>query len=96
MRDNSGRFRKGHRGRAGGRPKEEHNIAALARIYSTEAVETLVELMRYSRDDRVRGAVAQTLLDRGSGKPRVEIQNTKADFRNALEQLQSRLSHPVR
>ena len=58
MRDNSGRFRKGHRGNAGRRLKEEHNIAALARIYSTEAVETLVELMRNARDDRVRGTAA--------------------------------------
>ena len=73
MRDNSGRFRKGHRGNAGGRPKEEHDIAALARIYSTEVVETLVELMRNARDDRVRGSAAQDLLDKGFGKPNVEI-----------------------
>ena len=74
MRDNSGRFRKGHRCNTGGRPKEEHNIAALACIYSTEAVETLVELTRNARDDRVRGIAAQDLLDRGFGKPKVEIQ----------------------
>ena len=51
MRDKSGRFEKGYSGNAGGRPKDEHNIAALARSYSTEAIETLVELMRNARDD---------------------------------------------
>ena len=78
---------KGYSGNAGGRPKDEHNIAALARSYSTEAIDTLVELMRYARDDRVRGTAAQALLDRGFGKPKVEIQNNNADFRDALEQV---------
>ena len=91
MRDKSGRFMKGHSGNAGGRPKDEHNIAALARSYSTEAIETLVELMCDARDDRVRGTAAQALLDRGFGKPKVEIQNTNADFRDALEQVQKRM-----
>jgi len=45
MRDKSGRFMKGYSGNAGGRPKDEYNIAALARSYSTEAIETLVELI---------------------------------------------------
>ena len=90
MRDKSGRFLRGYSGNAGGRPKDEHNIAALARSYSTEAIETLVDLIRNARDDRVRGTAAQALLGRGFGKPKVEIQNTNADFRDALEQVQSR------
>ena len=88
MRDKSGRFVKGYSGNAGGRPKDEHNIAALARSYSTEAIETLVELMRNARDASVRGTAAQALLDRGFGKPKVKIQNTNADFKDALEQVQ--------
>ena len=45
MRDKSGRFVKGYSGNAGGRPEDEHNIAELARSYSTEAIETgLTEL----------------------------------------------------
>ena len=56
MRDKSGRFVKGYSGNAGGSPKDEHNIAALARNYSTEAIETLVVLMRNARDDRVGGS----------------------------------------
>jgi hypothetical protein len=60
-------------------------------FFQTDAIETLVDLMRNARDDRVRGTAAQALLDRGFGKPKVEIQNTNADFRDALEQVQSRL-----
>ena len=52
MRDKSGRFVKGYSGNAGGRPKDEHNIAALARSYSTEAIETLVNLMRNAKRPR--------------------------------------------
>jgi hypothetical protein len=37
-----------------------------------EAVETLVDLMRHSKDDRVRGTASQALLDRGWGKAKVE------------------------
>ena len=91
MRDKSGRFVKGYSGNAGRRPKDEHNIAELARSYSTEAIETLVDLMRSARDDIMRGTAAQALLDRGFGKPNVEIQNTNADFNEAIEQVRSRL-----
>ena len=81
----------GYSGNAGGRPKDEHNNAALDPSYSTEAIETLVDLMRNARDGRVRGTAAQALLDRGFGKPKLEIQNTNANFRDALEQVQKRL-----
>ena len=95
MRDKSGRFVKGYSGNAGGRPKDEHNIAEFARSYSTEAIDTLVDLMRSAKDDRVRGTAAQALLDRGFGKPKVEIQNTNEDFNEAIEQVLSRLSQTV-
>ena len=95
MRDKSGRFVKGYSSNAGGRPKDEHNIAALACSYSTEAIDTLVDLMRNARDDRVRGTAAQALLDRGFGKPKVEIQNTNAAFGDMLEPVQKRLSEEL-
>ena len=34
-------------------------------------VETLVDLMRHSRDNRVRGTASQALLNRGWGKAKV-------------------------
>ena len=96
MSNKSGRFMKCHSGNAGGRPKDEQNIAAPAQSYSTKAIETLVELMPNASENRGRGTAAQALLDRGFGKPKVEIQNTNADFRDALEQVQSRLALTVR
>ena len=71
IRDKSGRFVAGHSGNAGGRPRDEHKVAELARSYTTEAIDTLVDLMRHGKDDRVRGTAAQALLERGWGKPRV-------------------------
>jgi hypothetical protein len=68
MRDNSGKFIAGHSRNPGGRPKDEFKVAELARSYTLEAVETLVDLMRHSKDDRVRGTASQALLDRGWAK----------------------------
>ena len=70
MRDNSGKFIAGHSGNPGGRPKDEFKVAELARSYTVEAVETLVDLMRHST---VRGTASQALLDRGWGKAKVEV-----------------------
>ena len=68
-----GRFAKGQSGNPGGRPRDEQKVAELARSYTREAIETLVELMRRGNDERVRGTAAQALLDRGWGKPKVEV-----------------------
>ena len=62
-------------------------ILTLARSYSTEAIETLVDLMRNAGDDRVRGTTARTSLDRDFGKRKIEIQNTNARLADALEHM---------
>ena len=49
MRDDSGKFIAGHSGNPGGRPKDKHKVAELARSYTVEAVETLVDLMRHKQ-----------------------------------------------
>ncbi|XDZ71158.1 DUF5681 domain-containing protein [Alphaproteobacteria bacterium LSUCC0744] len=69
----SGQFAPGQSGNPGGRPKDEYRVAELARSYTVEAIETLVELMRHGKDERVRGTAAQALLDRGWGKAKVEV-----------------------
>ena len=74
-RTKSGQFAPGSSGNPGGRPKDEARVAELARSYTSEAIDTLVDLMRNGRDERVRGTAAQALLDRGWGKPKVELVN---------------------
>ena len=89
LRDSCGRFTPGHSGNAGGRPRDEHKVSELARSYTTEAIDTLVDLMRHGKDDRVRGTAAQALLERGWGKPRVEVATThKSDSDSFIEALQ--------
>ena len=89
IRDKFGRFVAGHSGNAGGRPRDEYKVAELARSYTTEAIDTLVDLMRHGKDDRVRGTASQALLERGWGKPRVEVATTlKSDSESFIEALQ--------
>ena len=89
VRDSSGRFVAGQSGNAGGRPRDEHKVSELARSYTTEAIDTFVGLMRHAKDDRVRGTAAQALLERGWGKPRVEVATThKSDSESFIEVLQ--------
>ena len=92
MRNNLGQFISGHSGNEGGRPKDEHKVAELARSFTTEAIDTLVELMRSGKDERVRGTAAQALLDRGWGKPKVEVvTDQKQDYISALRAVNERL-----
>ena len=92
LRDSSGRFQKGHTGNAGGRPKDEHRVAELARSYTIEAIDTLVKLMRSGKDERVHGTAAQALLDRGWGKAKVEVLTEgKQDYISALRAVNERL-----
>ena len=96
MRNSSGQFLKGHSGNAGGRPRDEHKVAELARSYTSEAIDTLVDLMRHGKDDRVRGTAAQALLERGWGKPRVEVATTHKDnsesFIEALQEVAKKVA----
>jgi len=74
-RKKNGQFQPGSSGNPGGRPKDEARVAELARSHTSEAIDTLVDLMRHGKDERVRGTAAQALLDRGWGKPKVEVVN---------------------
>ena len=62
-------FRPGHSGNPGGRPKALVQVRELAREYTEEAIQKLVELMRKADSDQAQILAANSLLDRGWGKP---------------------------
>ena len=90
-RSTNGQFSKGFSGNPGGHPRDEQKVAELARSYTREAIETLVELMRSGNDERVRGTAAQALLDRGWGKPKVEVVGDEAGYVRALRAVAAEL-----
>ena len=83
----NGQFPKGKSGNPGGRPRDEQKVAELARSYSVEAIDTLVDIMRNGKDERVRGTAATALLDRGWGKPKVEVVAEGNGYVGALRQV---------
>ena len=80
-------FLPGFSGNPGGHPKNEFKVAELTRLCTAEAIETMVDLMRHSNDDRVRGTASQALLDRGWGTAKVEVATSGAQ--SYIEALQA-------
>jgi len=67
-----GQFKAGKSGNPTGRPKrtpQELALVRAARAKTTEALETVLVLMRKGESDRVRLAAALAVLERGCGKP---------------------------
>ena len=87
----NGQFPKGFSGNPGGRPRDVQKVVELARSYTREAFEKLVVLMRRGNDERVRGAAAQALLDRGWGKPKVEVVGEEASYLQTLRAVAAEL-----
>ena len=54
--------------------KATAKVMALAKEYGPEAVEILVELMRNGQNEQTKRAAAEALLDRGYGRPTMQIQ----------------------
>lgn len=65
------------KGRRAGVPnKATAEIKALAQVYTAEALETLAQIMRKGQQEAARVAAANSLLDRGYGKPAQTIDAT--------------------
>lgn len=68
--NHAGLWKKGQSGNPGGRPALAGHVRDLARQYTEESVKTLVEIMRDKKAHATsRATAAQSLLDRGWGKP---------------------------
>jgi hypothetical protein len=85
MSKNSTTFQKGRSGNPGGRPKLPEELRDRIRALSDDAVTVLEHALR-DEDVRVRLVAAQTLLDRGYGRPaqaKDVTLTTKQDASNA-------------
>ena len=53
-------------------PEQSQRLSELAKTYTEEALQTLVDVARNGRTDAARVSAANALLDRGYGKPAVK------------------------
>lgn len=85
-----GTFAPGQSGNPGGRPKESTEVTVLAKEHSLEAIRRLLELMRQNDDRKLAKAAADSILDRGLGKPAqyVAANNTDLTHEEWLASLQ--------
>ena len=62
-------FQPGQSGNPGGRPKASAKVRDLAREYTEQALQVLVEIATEGESEAARVAAANAILDRGKGKP---------------------------
>lgn len=72
-------WKKGQSGNPGGKRRSEHRIKELAKQYTPECIETLVEIMQQREDMRSAVAAVTTLLAYGWGKPSQHVDLTNSD-----------------
>jgi hypothetical protein len=78
-----GGFQKGVSGNPGGRPKEVREVKALAREHTSEALDTLAQIMRdHKAPQAARVSAARELLDRGHGRAESSI-NARVETKQA-------------
>lgn len=72
-------FKKGQSGNPSGRPKLEGAVRELARGYTQEAIQTLYEIMSNRKESaKARVAAANSILDRGWGRPPLDVEHGEA------------------
>ncbi len=64
---------KGHSGNPNGRPKADGEIRDLARQHTEAALRTLIEIAAHGENESARVTAANSILDRGWGKPAVPL-----------------------
>ena len=61
-------------------PEQSQRLSELAKTYTEEALETLVDVARNGRTDAARVSAANALLDRAYGKPTVNEEKSIVDL----------------
>lgn len=73
-------WQKGQSGNPGGRRRQDYRIKEVAQQYTSEALKTLLEIMRNKRTAAgARVLAIRELLDRGWGKPAQSVEITNPD-----------------
>ena len=80
-----GRFQKGHSGNPGGRPvrhvADGRSLTEIARLHTDDAIQALVAVVEDRRSPpAARVAAANSLLDRGWGRPAQMIVNVEHEL----------------
>ena len=70
-------------------PKQSQRLSELAKTYTEEALDTLVDVARNGRTDAARVSAANALLDRAYGKPAVKEDKEIVDLPPVVIQLTS-------
>lgn len=76
-------WKKGESGNPSGRPKVVQELRELAREHTATALNTLIELMQNDPNGKVRLEAANSVLDRGYGKPSQSV-CVDADVRSTV------------
>jgi hypothetical protein len=86
-------FKPGVSGNPGGRPKVVGELRALAREHTAAALEALVEIVGSKKaPPAARVAAANSILDRGYGRPETKIDATLEQSNSAAENIFASMS----
>ena len=70
-------------------PEQSQRLSELAKTYTEEALETLVDVAKNGRSEAARVSAANALLDRGYGKPAAKEEIEHVDLPPVVIQIEA-------